>query len=832
MSGVKMRQAEYSGGSSANSLLENFGPLDAQDSRSTNGASGDELNGFPDHIDHAVLADAQNGSDTAVGESASGDALSGLGDAAPVAAVPPSDGDGLAHSVTSDGLWLNDDAGSANDLFGDGNSSAPGSGSDASGGGPAGGSELPISVADTGANANSFAVNSSSNVPDAGSAHLGLSDAADALGGTTSSNISASSIPTFTEAAASPNAEASANVAPSIDVPPASSQSDGPILAYAGDLNDGIGFGTISVTDSSSGGTGTGTGTGTSGTVVQTNGAGSGLIIDIDWDSSVANAPSGFVTAVDSVVSFYESHFSNPITITIDVGYGEIAGQALGAGDLGESETYLTSVTYTQLQTALVTNANAIGDTAAAASLPSTSPVSGAQYWIPTAEAQALGLAGASTSIDGYAGFSSTNSFAYNDANGVPAGEYDFFGTVAHEFSEIMGRQMMDGYFSSYEALDLFHYSAPGVRDFSGTTAGYFSPDGGTTNLGNFNTNANGDFGDWAGSVGANSYLAFSNSGVVNPVTANDLAVMNLLGWDPVTSASAPVVTIALAHDTGGTNNVTSNDALTGSADANAAVTLSEGSTVLGTTTANASGVWAFTPTGLAQGSQTVTASETNAAGLTGSSSLTFTYDTVAPTVTAALAHDTGGTNNITSNDALTGTADANAVVTLSEGSTVLGTTTANASGVWSFTPTGLAQGSQTVTASETNAAGLTGSSSLTFTYDTVAPTVTAALAHDTGGTNNVTSNDALTGTRRCQCHSDAERRLDRARHHHRQCLRRLVVHPDRAGARQPDRDRQRDQCRRADRQFVADLHLRHRGADRDRDAGARHRRHQQRHFQ
>ena len=170
----------------------------------------------------------------------------------------------------------------------------------------------------------------------------------------------------------------------------------------------------------------------------------------------------------------------------------------------------------------------------------------------------------------------------------------------------------------------------------------------------------------------------------------------------------APTVTVALAHSTGA-NNVTSNDALTGTADANATVTLTEGSTVLGTTTANASGVWAFTPTGLAQGAQTVTASETNAAGLTGSSSLTFTYDTAAPTVTVALAHDTGA-NNVTSNDALTGTADANATVTLSEGSTVLGTTTANASGVWAFTPTGLAQGAQTVTASETNAAGLTGS--------------------------------------------------------------------------------------------------------------------------
>ena len=119
-----------------------------------------------------------------------------------------------------------------------------------------------------------------------------------------------------------------------------------------------------------------------------------------------------------------------------------------------------------------------------------------------------------------------------------------------------------------------------------------------------------------------------------------------------------------------------------------------------------------------------MTASETNAAGLTGSSSLTFTYDTAAPAVTVALAHSTGA-NNVTSNDALTGTADANATVTLSEGSTVLGSTTANASGVWAFTPTGLAQGAQTMTASETNAAGLTGSSSLTFTYDTTAPTVT-----------------------------------------------------------------------------------------------------------
>jgi len=187
-------------------------------------------------------------------------------------------------------------------------------------------------------------------------------------------------------------------------------------------------------------------------------------------------------------------------------------------------------------------------------------------------------------------------------------------------------------------------------------------------------------------------------------------------------------VTIKLFDDTSGGKNITAYDALTGTADHNATVTISKGSTVLGTTTANASGVWSFTPTGLAQGLQTITASETNAAGLTGYSYLTFTYKT-APKVTIALANDTSGGNDITANDALTGTADANATVKISEGSTVLGTTTANASGVWSFTPTGLAAGLQTITASETDAAKLTGSSSLTFTLAKVSVTASTSLS-------------------------------------------------------------------------------------------------------
>src|SRR5262249_25256048 len=88
---------------------------------------------------------------------------------------------------------------------------------------------------------------------------------------------------------------------------------------------------------------------------------------------------------------------------------------------------------------------------------------------------------------------------------------------------------------NSYEPLDLFHYATSNHnRTFSGTTAGYFSPDGGVTNLDDFNTNPNGDFGDWAASAGNDSFLAFSNHTVANPVSAADLREMNVLGYNEV----------------------------------------------------------------------------------------------------------------------------------------------------------------------------------------------------------------------------------------------------------------------------------------------------------
>ena len=267
--------------------------------------------------------------------------------------------------------------------------------------------------------------------------------------------------------------------------------------------------------------------------------------------SSVAQAPADFTQAVATVAHYYESEFTNPVTVTIDVGYGEIDGQRLMSGALGESETYLSQVSYANLHAALVKNLDANGNALAAANLPSSSPMGG-DFWVPTAEAKALGLS-TSTSIDGYAGFSNAYPFDYGNGGSVPGSEYYFLGVVAHEFSEVMGRTMMDGETfagsAGYEPLDLFHYAAPGMPEFSGTNTGYASPDGGKSVLDYFNTNPGGDLGDWASSAGPNSFDAFSSQGVVNPVSAADVKVMNLLGWDTPASKSALVTNSAHGFD-------------------------------------------------------------------------------------------------------------------------------------------------------------------------------------------------------------------------------------------------------------------------------------------
>ena len=104
---------------------------------------------------------------------------------------------------------------------------------------------------------------------------------------------------------------------------------------------------------------------------------------------------------------------------------------------------------------------------------------------------------------------------------------------------------------------------------------------------------------------------------------------------------------------------------------------------------------------------------------------LAFHDDQTAPAVTESLVSDTGSSSSdrITSNPALTGSGDPNAVVHFTvDGNPITAAAMANSSGIWTFTPTGLSNSSHTIMASETDAAGNIGTASFTFTLDTTAP--------------------------------------------------------------------------------------------------------------
>lgn len=290
--------------------------------------------------------------------------------------------------------------------------------------------------------------------------------------------------------------------------------------------------------DGGSGGHAGGTGGGTSSpSTTSTTSSTSAFVINISWDSSVSSAPTGFTTAVLAASQYLESQFTDAVTLNISVGYGEVNGTSLGSNALGTSQTFLNSYSYNAITGALATDATSADDKAAIASLSATAPVNGT-FWNTTAQAKAIGLASAGgTSTDGYVGFSSSLPFTFNDSTGVASGTYDFNGVALHELTEVMGRQMLTGgtigsYANSYDLLDLFHYASPGVRDFSASTPGYLSFDSGTTNVGVFNTTSGGDSGDWSSAMGNDSFDAFSNSGVVNPVTTNDLRELDVLGWN------------------------------------------------------------------------------------------------------------------------------------------------------------------------------------------------------------------------------------------------------------------------------------------------------------
>ncbi|WP_272947538.1 Ig-like domain-containing protein [Pantoea sp. A4] len=198
---------------------------------------------------------------------------------------------------------------------------------------------------------------------------------------------------------------------------------------------------------------------------------------------------------------------------------------------------------------------------------------------------------------------------------------------------------------------------------------------------------------------------------------------------------------------------------LAGTAEAGSIVTVYDGTTVLGSVTANATtGAWTYTTNALSEGNHTLSVKATDAAGNTGVSStaVTITVDTIAPTASTLAITNNNVTPNVTvangaaTNDntpLLSGSAEVGSVVTILDGTNVLGSVTVGSAGTWTFVSSALGEGTHTINVSVRDTAGnVSGTTSATIIVDTIAPVgLTAAAANNNGSTPVAIANGAVT---------------------------------------------------------------------------------------
>ncbi|QCT21157.1 hypothetical protein FEM41_16625 [Jejubacter calystegiae] len=244
--------------------------------------------------------------------------------------------------------------------------------------------------------------------------------------------------------------------------------------------------------------------------------------------------------------------------------------------------------------------------------------------------------------------------------------------------------------------------------------------------------------GYWTLTMGSNPYPSTQGT-MVFTATATDAVgntstsasyTVNLVGSNEDNPSVPDAPTIAVYYDdvgpvqgysvSGGTTD-DNTPTLNGLAAAGGVVKIYEGGMLLGSTLVENNGGWRFTPSALGNGSHVFTATVTDTVGHTSAQSGAFvinvyTADTTAPDapvisnyyddVGATQGYDGNGGTTDDTTPTLNGLAEANSVVRVYEGGTLLGSTIANSSGGWSFTPSTLGGGIHTFTATATDAAG------------------------------------------------------------------------------------------------------------------------------
>jgi hypothetical protein len=259
-------------------------------------------------------------------------------------------------------------------------------------------------------------------------------------------------------------------------------------------------------------------------TVAVTSG---GITINLLFNAAAMAAPASFRAGIQQAANILGAAIFDQITVNIKIDYSGTGGGAAAGPDHGLFESYST------IRADLINNATP-GDTSfnALASGSSIQGYSNVAVW--NAQLKLWGFLGANdtTTDDGSATFAT-------DINSNL-----LVGVALHELTHAMGRIP---YGPQPDIFDLFRFTSPGVRLFSGgatAPAAYFSIDGGYTRLADYGrTSDASDFLNSGVQGPGDPFNEFYTSSTSQILTAVDKMQLAVLGFH---TAAAPVVTTVI----------------------------------------------------------------------------------------------------------------------------------------------------------------------------------------------------------------------------------------------------------------------------------------------
>jgi hypothetical protein len=281
-----------------------------------------------------------------------------------------------------------------------------------------------------------------------------------------------------------------------------------------------------------------------------------GLIINPIFDSTITNDPNAAAIegTINSAIGVFERTFTNPITVNIN--FAESTNISLG-----ENRTFLDfgDVTYAQFRAALAAQPPDAVKTTALAHLPNTTtdPVLGKTHLdirVPNARALGLNINPPPGMPDSFILLNTSRTFPGSPGS---SSVFDLMSVTEHEIDEALGLGSSlqnnppggSPPFGQIMPEDLYRYDQNGNRSFTGNTATVFFSLDGTTDLAQFNNQANGlDYGDWQSTplppgVAPQVQDAEATPFATPTLGPNEIAALEAIGYTlalPATAAPEP----------------------------------------------------------------------------------------------------------------------------------------------------------------------------------------------------------------------------------------------------------------------------------------------------